>query len=186
MQIHVTKQSLALIGVSILLTISICITSTFAVFHDTKQVTGYISFIQPNLVLELTGTTNYTVSDGDINFSIDQDDFESADYGKMKLKDSVCQEVYDIAYTIYSSIANDFTWQVTCTISSALSELGLITINSETVAIKLLVGSGDSVVGTSGELGDFISFNPIYITRNLTAETDYFTISFGASYGDNR
>ena len=186
MQIHVTKQSLALIGVSILLTISICITSTFAVFHDTKQVAGYISFIQPNLVLELTGTTNYLVSDGDINFSIDQDDFESADYGKMKLKSSVQQELKSIGYSIYSSTANEFTWQVTCTISSALSELGLITLNSDTVAKKLLVESVNSVTGTSGVLGNFISFNPIYITRNLTAETDYFTISFSASYGDNR
>jgi hypothetical protein len=69
MQKQVSKQSLAIIALSILLAISMALTATFAGFSDTKQISGSISFtgnvISKIDTTDLAGYEGVTVTNAD-------------------------------------------------------------------------------------------------------------------------
>jgi len=63
MQKQVSKQSLAVLALSILLAISMALTATFAAFSATKSATGTISFTSAGYTIEMTGVENPEATD---------------------------------------------------------------------------------------------------------------------------
>ena len=58
----VSKQSLAMIALSILLAISIALTFTFAALQDSKTATGTITFSDGFSLTEVDGTSSFTIT----------------------------------------------------------------------------------------------------------------------------
>ena len=110
----VSKQSLAMIALSILLAISIALTFTFAALADKKTATGEITFIG-NVALEFTGTAieesgKITISNVDSDASSIQNALSNA---KFKLSEA-SQQAY-IKVTASVELGNHGAGAVTLT-----------------------------------------------------------------------
>ena len=88
MQKQVSKQSLAVLALSILLAISMALTATFAAFTATNTATGTITFTPTNLQVELTGWgASKTLTLDNTAFNID------AATDKVTLKDTALNQI---------------------------------------------------------------------------------------------
>ena len=188
MQKQVSKQSLAMVALSILLAISIALTFTFAAFSTSKTVTSTVTFTAPSLSITLELPTEHThavldTESGNITVTLEQTDFTIDGNGIMTIKEAVETEIAAISFSIVSTVANAYAYSI------SYSEVGLV--GSETTPLPLItstpvsstsVEDGDATTAVTGNLGDIIEFNSI-LSKTMTSETDYFTIVFKANYG---
>ena len=79
----VSKQSLAMIALSILLAISIALTFTFAALQDSQTATGTITFSgSGSLTFTLDGAMGSGTANGSISFKLDETNFTISNDGK--------------------------------------------------------------------------------------------------------
>ena len=82
----VSKQSLAMLALSILLAISIALTFTFAALTDSRKATGTITFSSGGTVAwtgnSQSDTIGVTASGNDVVFTLTEADFTISEDGK--------------------------------------------------------------------------------------------------------
>ena len=140
MQKQVSKQSLAVLALSILLAISMALTATFAVFSGSNTATGSIEFTASGLTVELskTGGGNFvTITSGAASFDVTNADIEIfSDEGteKIRINAAKAAEIESIVYTIDTTSDRQFKYSVTSTAASWANGLITFTETEETTA----------------------------------------------------
>ena len=158
----VSKQSLAMIALSILLAISIALTFTFAALTASKTATGTITF-QGEASVTWTGGTADTEA-GSVKFTLTNKDFDVTSTGAT-LNATGKAVLAGIKVTITNSATTQLNYSITMpTVSGA-------TITS--ADIEGTVASGDENSGTvEKNLGDFIS-NITFTTAQMDAKVTF-------------
>ena len=164
----VSKQSLAMIALSILLAISIALTFTFAALQDSKTAKGTITF-SGNATVTLAGGT---VSGNEMTFNLSNDDFdfaESAGKTTATVK-SVSLDKYTIQFSNSSTV--ELTWTITL---EANGTSAVVTMASTGLTGKLkATEAGSAATSDVIKLSSVIS--KIEIANADTFDTDSFTI----------
>ena len=108
----VSKQSLAMLALSILLAISIALTFTFAVLQDEKTATGTITFSGEASVAWTGGTAD--TEEGSIKFSLTNADFTfSVEEGQtVATLTNAATSFEDISVTFTNTSATALTWTI--------------------------------------------------------------------------
>ena len=100
----VSKQSLAMLALSILLAISIALTFTFAALQDKKTATGIITFEgSASIAWNLNGSNNASMDGQNLKIELDNSDFDFTYEGnatKATLKSAVYTDLSNITLTI--------------------------------------------------------------------------------------
>ena len=169
----VSKQSLAMIALSILLAISIALTVTFAAMQDSKTATGTITFTGGASVawnLNDANTAYANVSGGNLTITLDNDDFDFADNSgitKATLKSAVWTELQKITLTIKNTSSTSLNYKVSLT-----SDGEGITENFTTTEIKgtLTNATGDDTNGVVNK-----NFIDIFTSEFVVDNADEFT-----------
>ena len=169
----VSKQSLAMIALSILLAISIALTVTFAAMQDSKTATGTITFTGGASVawnLNDANTAYANVSDGNLTITLDNDDFDFADNSgttKATLKGTVWTELQKITLTITNTSSTSLNYKVSLT-----SDGTGITENFTSTQIQgsLTNATGDDSNGVVNK-----NFTDIFTSAFVVDNADTFT-----------
>ena len=117
MQKQVSKQSLAVLALSILLAISMALTATFAAFQSTGQVAGQITFTSSGIQIVLSvGNDNSvaTIEGNNVTVTLDAGDFTVTANGKMYLTATAAADLAKITYsTTYTAGSNVAGYKIT-------------------------------------------------------------------------
>ena len=168
----VSKQSLAMIALSILLAISIALTFTFAVAQSTKTAKGTITFSGDKYVsLTSSGTDAVIGSEGNATITFAQTDFiltQQADGTvKAESKSSALDKIKQVKINFSNATGTKAAIAVTDTTGGTGNIIKLTIVTPTTTE----VAAGASV--TNLTLGDYISKLEVL---NVTATEFTFTV----------
>jgi len=187
MQKKVSKQSLAVLLLSILLAISMGLTATFAAFSATNTAKGYITFAG-GLTITFTGiTTANGVSaalvggagdDKDqLKISFTETAFEANSDGNFQLTAAALAEVAKIKVTITSGVEKKVYYKSQC----EAEESDAFTISATDL--------DSNYTAASGAMSKDITFDAIFdevtdvlVEDTISSETLAFSIVFDAQY----
>ena len=169
----VSKQSLAMIALSILLAISIALTFTFALANNVKTATGTITFSGDKYVsLTSTGSDAVIGSEGNATITFAQNDFtltqQSDGTVKAESKQSALDKIAQVKINFSNATGTKAQIAVTDTTDT---EGNVIKVTTKTPTTTE-VAAGASV--TTLTLGDYISKLEV---SNVTANAFTFTIT---------
>ena len=136
----VSKQSLAMIALSILLAISIALTFTFAALSATGTATGNITF-GGDATVKWTQRGNeldkYAVSDGSITITLTEADFDFKPDGSASLSGTTKGEFGNVTVTIENTAASNLNYKI-----SKSSIDNKMTVSSTTFSSTIMKSSG--------------------------------------------
>ena len=133
----VSKQSLAMIALSILLAISIALTFTFAALSDSKKATGTITFSGNATVTWATtnaNTTKYAVSGGEITITLSEADFTFEADGSAKITAAALAEFEKVTVTIKNDANSALKYKIT-TANNAGAKMTVTNVDVPATAI---------------------------------------------------
>ena len=137
----VSKQSLAMIALSILLAISIALTFTFAALSATRTATGNITLSGDATVKwEQRGNelTKYNVSDDSITINLTEADFVFNADGSASLNGTAKGEFANVTVTIKNTAASNLNYKISTTSTDAK-----MTVTSTTFKSTINKSSGE-------------------------------------------
>ena len=114
----VSKQSLAMIALSILLAISIALTFTFAGLSATKTATGNITFSGDATVKwaqQGNDTTKYEISNDSITINLTEADFDFNADGTASLNETAKGEFAKVTVAINNTAASNLNYKISKT-----------------------------------------------------------------------
>ena len=136
MQKQVSKQSLAVLALSILLAISMALTATFAAFKSTGSATGTITFTESGITLTMAvGEDNSvaTISGNAVTVTLDASDFVVTADGKMYLTATAIADLAKITYAVdYTEGSNVAGYKITVTEQDGADYEGVIALAATT------------------------------------------------------
>ena len=134
MQKQVSKQSLAVLALSILLAISMALTATFAAFTAEKTATGTITFTASNVQITFSGWT------GDA-LTLTNTDFEvvSAEAGTVKLNAAAIEKIEALQVAVSGAEAG-FQIQV----SADVTNCAAVTVTAATFTTAATIAAQDA------------------------------------------
>ena len=113
MQKQVSKQSLAVLALSILLAISMALTATFAAFTATKTATGTITFTPSNVQIVFSGWTGDALTLGNTDFEV-----VNAETNTIKLNAAAVAKIEALKVSVSGAEAG-FELKVTATVGGS-------------------------------------------------------------------
>lgn len=185
MQKQVSKQSLAIVALSILLTITMALTATFAAFSATNTTTGTITFIGGLTITAESdvadaGVTITKTSDQVVGVAFDNDAFQAA-AGNTFVLTAAAKAVlaaYDLTATNSANKAATFTAELTI---NEVSNVVVTKVGESASYTKALAAkTGDTDTTATYNLSEIIS--EITVSDAIAANTTIFSIVFNANY----
>ena len=143
MQKQVSKQSLAVLALSILLAISMALTATFAAFSGQNTATATITFTESDITVTFAGWQG----EGFNTLTLDNTDFEIVDAaaGTVKLTDAAIAKINALKVTV-AGVPTGFNIRLDVTASGAEE---IVTIVENDIANQATVSAVAPIAATA-------------------------------------
>ena len=128
MQKQVSKQSLAVLALSILLAISMALTATFAGFTASESATGTITFTESNVQITFSGWEGGALTLGNTDFEV-----ADATAGTVKLNADAIDKIEALKVSVSGAEAG-FELQVTATMTATADAVTIVVATFENAA----------------------------------------------------